>query len=108
MDLAIILLPLVSFLRSLQFLRATGITKMVRLSQINQVARMYRLRGTALKAVRALVLLDMLERILRPSPERSLVKLHAQLAELEKEAKAVRRKIAKLEREIPVEMCAEE
>ncbi|WP_345682177.1 potassium channel protein [Novipirellula caenicola] len=108
LDLAIILLPLVSFLRSLQFLRATGITKMVRLSQINQVARMYRLRGTALKAVRALVLLDMLERILRRSPERSLEKLYTQLEELETEAKAVRRKIAKLEREMPVEMCAEE
>ncbi|TWU34964.1 potassium channel protein [Novipirellula artificiosorum] len=98
-DLAIIFLPLVSFLRSLRLLRATGITKMLRLSQLNQVARVYRLRGTALKALRALVLIDFLERVISPAPEKSLLRLRLQLAELEREAKRVRRKITKLERE---------
>ncbi|TWT79248.1 hypothetical protein CA13_06460 [Planctomycetes bacterium CA13] len=106
-DLAIILLPLFSFLRSLRLLRATGITKLVRLSQLNQVARMYRLRGTAMKVLRALVLLDFLERVISPSPEKSLERLQTRLKELDDEARFVRRKIAKLERELETKVTAE-
>ncbi|TWU43414.1 hypothetical protein Q31b_24530 [Novipirellula aureliae] len=99
-DLAIIILPLFSFLRSLRLLRATGITKLVRLSQLNQVARMYRLRGTAMRVARAMVLLDLIERMLHTSPEKSLIKLRRQHDELENQVKLIRRKIRRLEREI--------
>ena len=98
-DLAIILLPLISFLRSLQTMRSTRIAKLMKLQQLSQIARVYRLRGTALKMVRALVVLELFRRVMRISPDRSIAKLKRQLDELEVEAKQLRRRIALLERE---------
>jgi len=105
-DLAIIILPLFSFLRSLRLLRATGITKLVRLSQLNQVARMYRLRGTAMRVARAMVLLDLLERLFHTSPEKSLTKLRKQRDELENQVRLIRRKIRRLERDVETSRLA--
>ena len=97
-DLAIILLPLFSFLRSLRVLRATHAAKALRLPQITKMARIYRLRGTAVKALRALVLLDFFQRVMHSNVDRSIENLQRQLGDLEAEAKEVRRKIARLER----------
>ena len=98
-DLAIIILPLFSFLRSLQLLRATLLTKLVGLSQLNQLARMYRLRGTAMKALRALILFDLIERyLISRDPEKAIARLKVQLSDSEKEVRILRRKIARLER----------
>lgn len=97
-DLAIIVLPLFSFLRSLQLLRATGITQALRIPTLTKFARVYRLRGTAVKALRAMVLLELLHRILGGNVDRKIEKLQRQLAEAETEAKDLRRKISKLER----------
>ncbi|WP_417739345.1 potassium channel protein [Rosistilla oblonga] len=99
-ELAIILLPLLSFMRSLRLLRATGASKLIRLSQLNQIVRTYRLRGTAMRALRALILLDLFQRLTLRAPEKTIAKLQLQLEELETEAKQIRRKIGRLERTI--------
>jgi hypothetical protein len=88
-DIAIIMLPLFSFLRTLRVLRATQVTKM---------ARVYRLRGTAAKALRALMLLDLMQRFTGGSIDRRIEKLQRQLADLDTETRDVRRRISRLER----------
>ena len=92
-DLAIILLPLISFLRSLRVLRAS---RLMRIPKLTKFVRVYRLRGTAVKATKALVLLDVSQRLFSGNPQRTINKLQARLEEIEEEAKQVRRKIAKL------------
>ena len=99
-DLVIILLPLFSFLRSLRALRATRLAKLMRIPQIGKLARVYRLRGTAIKAVQALVLLDVVQRWMARSPEKTILKLLRQLVDVEDDAKRLRRRIARLQRQI--------
>lgn len=108
LDLAIILLPLISFLRSLQTMRATRLAKLMKIQQLSQIARVYRLRGTAMKMMRALVLLELVNRVWKISPDRSLTKLRRQLEEVENEAKLIRRKIARIEREKRLAAAREE
>lgn len=95
-DLAIILLPLVSFLRSLQLARASRLAKLMRIQQLTNLVRAYRLRGTAIKAFRVLVLFDLTHRILRVSEQRRIEKLEIELSEMEKQSRLLRQKIAKL------------
>lgn len=97
-DLAIILLPLFSFLRSLQFLRATSLAQSLRIPMLTRMARVYRLRGTALKAFRALILLELLQRVLGRNTEREIEKLRAKLIDIEAKAKEIRREIARIQR----------
>ncbi len=97
-DLAIILLPLFSFLRSLRALRATRIAKLMRIPQIGKLARIYRLRGTAVKAIQALILLDAFHRWRAVDPEKQIVNLQQRLNETESQARRLRRQIAKLKR----------
>ncbi|MEO1615785.1 MAG: potassium channel protein [Planctomycetota bacterium] len=95
-DLAIILLPLVSFLRTLSLAKVTRLADLMRIQQITNLARAYRLRGTALKAFRVLILFELTERLLRVSDERKIEKLEKELAENEKQCRVLRQKIAKL------------
>lgn len=97
-DLAIILLPVVSFLRSLNIARTSRVAGLMRIQQLSNLARAYRLRGTAIKAFRVLILFDLTERILRISDESRLGKLERELGETEKHARFLRQKIAKLKR----------
>lgn len=96
--MAIILLPLFSFLRSLQVLRATRAANLMKVPQLTKMVRMYRLRGTAVKAIQALILLDFFQRLFGGNPERTITKLKIRLEEVEREAKDLRRKIIKLQR----------
>lgn len=95
-DLAIVLLPILYFLRSLRLARASRLAKLMRFQQLSKLARAYRLRGTAIKAFRVLVLFDLTHRILRISDERRIEKLEIELAEMEKQSRLMRQKIAKL------------
>ena len=97
-DLAIIALPVFSFLRSFQWLRATRASKLLKLKQVTQLARVYRLRGTAVKTLRALVLLDLFQRFMYRDPDRAIEKLCRRLADVESEAKVIRRQITRLRR----------
>ncbi|MEM6469674.1 MAG: potassium channel protein [Planctomycetota bacterium] len=95
-DLAIILLPLVSFLRTLSLAKATRLADLMRIQQLTKIARAYRLRGTAIKAFRVLVLFELTERLLRVSDDRKIAKLEKELGELKKQARVLRHKLAKL------------
>jgi hypothetical protein len=98
-DIAIIVLPLFSFLRSLRLLRMTGIAQTLRLPILTKFARVYRLRGTALKVLRALILLELIQRVSGGDTDRKIAKLQHQLQDVESEAKRIRRKISKLKRQ---------
>ena len=97
-DLAIILLPLFSFLRSLRAMRATRIAKLMRIPQVGKLARVYRLRGTAVKAIQALILLGAFHRWTGRNPEKQIASLQQKLDETQSQARILRRQIAKLKR----------
>ncbi|MFG0266130.1 MAG: potassium channel protein [Rhodopirellula sp. JB055] len=99
-DLAIILLPFFSFLRSMQAVRGTRLAKLAKIPQIAKLARAYRLRGTALKGFRALVILGVATRLFKTDKSRQLTRLQAELAVARRETRLIRLAIARLEREI--------
>ena len=84
LDIVIILLPLFSFLRTIQVMRATQISKM---------ARVYRLRGTAVRALRALILLEFFQRFANRDPAVRIDRMEKQLEEVDLQAKILRRRI---------------
>ena len=74
MDLIIILLPLVYFLRTLRIFRAfQGVAR------IQQLGRLYRLRSTMTKMRQALILAEVVTRIIHPNPEKQLKGLQKKL-----------------------------
>ena len=97
LDLVIILLPLISFLRSWQLLRASKLVNFSKLQQISRIIRAYRLRGVTMRALRAFLVLGILQRILRTKPEQKLAKLRELYAEKEAELAMLRDEIEQLE-----------
>jgi len=88
-DLAIILLPLISFLRGIRALR---LAKLAKVQQLAKMGRIYRMRGLGMKLFRALLLFEVVNRVLRITPEKQLVKLEnlreehlEELAEMDEE-----------------------
>lgn len=69
-DLLIIILPLVYFLRSVRVLR---------LARLNSLAKVYRMRGVIMKIRQALVLADFVQRIMFPNPQAQLKSLQKKL-----------------------------
>jgi voltage-gated potassium channel len=90
-DLAVILLPLIAFLR------AARLGRLLRIQQLSRTARVYRLRGTLLKTYRALMLVDGIARLFRGSPARRLARLQERIAEKERELEALRCECRELE-----------
>lgn len=96
-DLAIVLLPLFSFLRSLRLVRATRLAKLARVQRLTQLARVYRLRGIGMKLLRALILLELFHRLLGTKPERRLEKLRQELSYRQSEIDHLQQEIARME-----------
>ena len=101
-DLVIILLPFVAFLRSLQVLRAGQVLKAQRVSQF---ARVYRLRGVAVKLLQAVLLLRVLEGFSEGAARRRISSLRHQIRfsqtevkELQHELRDVRKQLAERKR----------
>lgn len=90
-DLAVIMLPLVAFLR------VGRLGRLLRLQQLTKTARMYRMRGVLMKLYRAVLLLDVIDRLLRGGPEQKLPRLRETLAEKEREIAELRQEITELE-----------
>ena len=65
---------------------------------LTKLARVYRLRGTAVKALQGLLVLEFFHRMIGTDPQKRIAKLQRQLDDIELEAKHIRRKIVKLER----------
>jgi hypothetical protein len=105
LDLAIIMLPLISFLRSLRIVRAARFARLARIPLLTKMIRLYRLRGLAMRVFRAVLLFELLNRVLRVTPEKKLHRLREQLREKEKEAESLRHEITALEAEL--EHCQE-
>ena len=103
LDLAIILLPFFAFLRSLQALRGTRLAQLAKLPMLTKLVRAYRLRGTAIKAFRALLLLEAVQRWLTTNPARSLRRTEVALHAVRREERLLRLRIAGLQRQIAEE-----
>lgn len=90
-DVAVILLPL------LAFMRAVRLGQLLRLQQISRTARIYRIRGLLIRAWRAIVTLEVIDMFLRRDPSHRLERLQEQLAEKEFELQAIKAEIAEVE-----------
>ena len=88
MDLVIILLPLVAFLRGLRLFQALRMTNTV---------RYLKLKGGASRLFRALVLLEWIQRLLYRTPEKDLALLYRQRASMTQELEQLEQEIHALE-----------
>lgn len=78
-DVAVVLLPLVSFMG------AARLGRLVKLKQLSRTAKIYRMRGLILRSWRAIVALDVLDKLLRRDAEYQFDKLQSQIDEKLKE-----------------------
>lgn len=101
-DLLIICLPLLAFLRAMQ------LSHLLRMQQVTKATRVYRLRGVALRVWRGILALDVLSRLIRISPERRIESLKQEIAEREREIDKLRREMARLEAELNPESPSEQ
>ncbi len=91
LDIVIIMLPLIAFLRGLQLFRAA------RLTRLAKAARVFRLRGLAMRIFRGLLVLRIVESVLNRNPERRLTVLYSALKENEKKRIELQAQIDELE-----------
>jgi voltage-gated potassium channel len=96
-ELLIIALPLVSFLRTLRILRATKLLRAAQMQHLARLSRVYRLRGLSMRFFRAILLLGFVNRLIPVKRETRLARLRVELAEKEHELAELRRQIALLE-----------
>ncbi|MFI4874279.1 MAG: hypothetical protein ACIALR_03045 [Blastopirellula sp. JB062] len=89
-DLLIICLPLVAFLRVLR------VSHLLRLQQVTKATRVYRLRGLVLRVWRGIVALDVLSRLIRLNPERRIELMEELIVEKEAEIEKIRQQIVEL------------
>ena len=91
LDIAIILLPIVAFLRALR------LGRLLRLQSLGKTVRMYKLRGVAMRTYRALLLIDAVKRLIQGHPEKRLERLRRQLVDQEAACDQLRGEIRELE-----------
>jgi hypothetical protein len=93
-DLLIICLPLLAFLRVMQ------LSHILRMQQVTKATRVYRLRGVALRVWRGILALDVLSRLIRVSPERKIESLKQEIAEREREIAKLQQEVDRLQAEL--------
>jgi voltage-gated potassium channel len=100
-DLAIVLLPTIEFMPFLRVLRLTQVARLRALTPLlNSYAKYYRLYGLAGKGWRALIVLEVLHRVLSRSADARLARLRSQLETKEEEARELQREIDYYRRQI--------
>lgn len=99
-DLAIILLPLILFLRSLRALRLLKFAKFAKVQQLARLSRVYRVRGVAMKALRAIMFFEVGSRAFGISPQRKLKRLQSERKEKAAELADIDEEIAKVNLQI--------
>ena len=97
MDLAIVVLPL---FEALPLLRLFRLTRLMELQQLTRLGRLYRLRGLLFKLWRAILLLDILHRLLGNQKEKRLRRLKELLSAKLDELADLHQEIDDLEREL--------
>jgi hypothetical protein len=106
-DLAIILLPLLQFLPFLPLLRLLRLGNILRLEQLTRMGRLYRLQGLALKLWRAVLLLEVVQRVTGQTLEKRLRKIQSLVAAKEEELEELREEIVDLQKRIAQQKPAE-
>ena len=92
-NIVIILLPLLAFLRSLQLFR------FLRMAKAGKLMKAYRLRGLITRIVKLALVFNLIERILARNPERYCEHLEEKLAEKREEMDRLEQKLAEARRE---------
>lgn len=93
-NIVIIILPLVAFLRTLQIFR------FLRVARAGKLAKAYRLRGLATRTLKIALAFNLIERILSMNPERYAASLEDKIAEKEEELAELRDKLDQMHRKI--------
>jgi len=93
-DIAVIVLPLVAFMR------AARLGRLIRLNQLGRTVRVFRLRGLLMRVYRGVLVLDVIDRLLRIKPERRLPRLEEALAEKQLEIDELRKEIGECQASI--------
>ncbi|MFK7779223.1 MAG: hypothetical protein QM501_14050 [Gimesia sp.] len=94
-DIAVICLPMIAFMRAL---RLGG--GFLRLQQLTKTFRVFRIKSLALKLYRAMLVLEVIKRILQRNPEKRILRLEATLLEKEKEITVIKEEIVFLAEKI--------
>jgi len=97
-NLAIIVMPFLAFLRGLKVGRVLWLGK--GLGKAVKTLKVYRLRGLWMRGWRGMVALDLLERVVHRTPERRLRRLRETLGERERDIARLRGRIRDLEAEV--------
>jgi hypothetical protein len=97
LDVVVICLPMVAFVRSFR------LAQLVRLNQVSRSVRLYRMRGVMIRAWRAVVAVDLLDRILIRDPVERIARLEERVREREEEVAVLLGKIAVLRKRIDSE-----
>jgi hypothetical protein len=92
-DLAIVLLPLIEALPILRLLR---LGSLLRVEQVARLGRLYRLQALAMKGWRAMLVLEVVQRLTGRSLEHRLKRLEELLLLKEEETAELRREIEEL------------
>ncbi len=98
LDLAIILLPIILFLRSLRAVRVVKLARFAKVQQLVRLSRVYQVRGVAMKLLRAVMLLEFFGRVVGGSPEKKLKRLQMDYHEKQEELDEIAQEMAKVER----------
>lgn len=91
LDLAILLLPLIAFMRSFQLLRV------LQMGQVARLSKTWRLRALAMRVLRSLLLITAIQRLLRPPPPKQLAELREDYRRREDELSRLRVRIRELQ-----------
>jgi voltage-gated potassium channel len=97
LDLAVVCLPLVDFLPILRLLR---LSEFLELQQLGRLSRLYRLRGLLARTWRAVLLLEMIQRLRGRYCERHLQRLKESLRACQDEMAALQEEIAEIEKRL--------
>ncbi len=96
-DVAIILLPFIEYMRALRIGR---LLRLNQLTKLGRTARLFRMRGLLMRSWRAILLLGIVQRLLQRTPQRQLEYLQEMIREREEELEDLRERAAAIEREI--------
>ncbi|WP_339729180.1 hypothetical protein [uncultured Gimesia sp.] len=91
-DLAVIILPMITPM--ITFMGA------LRLAQLTKTARVFRLKSLVIKLYRALLVLEVISRVLQRNPEKRIERLEVVLAEKEREIEGIKAEMAFLTEKI--------
>lgn len=100
MDLVIICLPLIAFMR---VLRIGRLLRLQKLGKLSKTAKVFRLKGLAMRTWRSILLLELVDRIVHRDPEARRDALTRAIADKEMELQALREELQQFEESLLAE-----